>query len=152
MDNNQFVPQKNNKKIFSIVGLVCSCVGLLLTILFSIITCSRGYDASCKKLYGQKVFSYKLHMSLWVIGVIIAVIIAIVGIVLSILSIEKGSKLSKMVIISIVAGAFAIVYAMFTNVTICSYNCSLNSNKSMKEASEYMNDISSDYSDYFDFD
>lgn len=161
MDNNQFNkfnPQgsNGNKKLFSLIGLICSCAGLVLTILFSIITCSRGYAASCTKVYGKKVFSYKLQLSLFIIGVVIAVIIAIVGIVFSILSIEKGTKISKVVMISVAAGAFAVIYALFSNATICSYNCSINSNEDMKtaakaiESAKKMEDSISDLSDYYD--
>lgn len=160
MDNNQFNqfnqfnPQgsNGNKKIFSMIGLACSCFGFLLTLIFSIVTCSRGYAASCEKFMGKKIFSFKLQLSLAIIGVVIGVLIAIAGIVLSILSIEKGTKISKIVIVSVAAGAFAIIYALFSNVTICSYNCSVNGNKEMKEANkqfEEMMDYTSGLKDSF---
>lgn len=65
-------------------------------------------------------------MSLWLIGVIIAALIAIAGLVFTILSLEKGQKLSKFAMVSIILAAVAIVYAIIPNATICSYNCMLN--------------------------
>lgn len=122
MDNNQFnqtsMPSISTKKIFEYVGLGCSALGCLLAIIFSIVTCSRGGAAS----YGKSRFK----MSLWIIGVVIAAIIAIAGLVLTILSLEKGQKLSKIAMVSIILAAVAIVYAIIPNATICSYNCMLN--------------------------
>ena len=144
MDNNQFNqfnPQNSNgtKQLFKWIGLGCSSLGFLLTFIFSIVTCSRGG----KKFESAIEEKEKIGMSLAIIGVIIGVIIAIAGIVLSILSIEKGTKLNKIVMVSIAVGAFALLYAVFTNATICSYNCSLNNNKFMKL---YRGEI--DYSDF----
>lgn len=122
MDNNQFnqtpMTSASTKKIFEYVGLGCSALGCLLTFIFSIVTCSRG-----GAVYWNK---HKFKMSLWLIGVVIAVIIAIAGLVLTILSMEKGQKLSKLAMISIILAAVAIVYAIIPNATICTYNCMLN--------------------------
>lgn len=122
MDNNQFnsepAASMSTKKIFEYVGLGCSCLGCLLTIIFSIVTCSRGGAV----FWDEKEFG----MSKWIIGVIIAVIIAIAGLVLSILSMEKGQKMSKLVMVSIIVSVVAIIYAIIPNGTICSYNCILN--------------------------
>lgn len=119
MDNNQFYSGQNQtKKIFQWVGFGCSCLGCLLTVIFSIVTCARGGSVLEHK--------DKFAMSLWIIGVIIAVIISIAGIVLSILSIEKGTKINKIVIISLIVAFVAIIWAILPNATICSYNCVLN--------------------------
>ena len=43
MDNNQFNPvKKSTKDIFKWIGLGCPSLGCLLTVIFSIVTCSRG--------------------------------------------------------------------------------------------------------------
>lgn len=122
MDNNQFnqtsMPSISTKKIFEYVGLGCSALGCLLTFIFSIVTCSRG-----GAVYWDK---HKFKMSLWLIGVIISALIAIAGLVFTILSLEKGQKLSKLAMVSIILAAVAIVYAIIPNATICSYNCMLN--------------------------
>ncbi len=122
MDNNQFnsqaVTPTSTKKIFELVGLGCSALGCLLTIIFSIVTCSRG---------GAVFFDEgEFGMSKWIIGVIIAAIIAVAGLVFSILSIEKGKKLSKFTVIAIIVAAVAIIWAIIPNATICAYNCVLN--------------------------
>lgn len=124
MDNNQFNPMggagsSSTKKLFEYIGLACSALGCLLVFIFSIITCSRGFAASFAE-------DFKLTMSKWIIGVIIAAVVAVAGAVLSILSIEKGKKLSKLVIISLILAGIAIVYAIIPNATICAYNCVLN--------------------------
>lgn len=122
MDNNQFnmpeVGPMSNKKLFEYIGLGCSALGCLLTVIFSIVTCSRGGAAT----FGDGEFT----MSKWIIGVIIAAIIAVAGLVFSILSIEKGKKLSKITLIAIAVAAVAIIYAIIPNATICAYNCVLN--------------------------
>ncbi|MBQ3544977.1 MAG: hypothetical protein IJA34_08340 [Lachnospiraceae bacterium] len=133
MDNNQFnqfKPAKpnGNKELFKWIGLGCSGFGFLLTFIFSIVTCSRAgvkFEQAIEE--GEKI-----KVSLAIIGVIIGVLIAIAGVVLSILSIEKGSKIDKIVLVAIAVGAFAVVYAIFSNATICGYNCSLNNNKYME--------------------
>lgn len=121
MDNNQFnqfnSQPMSTKKIFEYAGLGCSCLGCLLTVIFSIVTCSRSPKVSINSDF---------QMSNWIIGVIIAVIIAIVGLVLSILSMEKGQKMSKLTMISIIVAAVAIVWAIIPNATLCGYNCVLN--------------------------
>lgn len=124
MDNNQFNSQAgapaSTKKIFEYVGLGCSALGCVLTIIFSIVTCSRGGAATFGSSDGD------FTMSKWIIGVIIAAIIAIAGLVFSILSIEKGKKLSKLTMIALIVAAVAIIYAIIPNATICAYNCVLN--------------------------
>lgn len=144
MDNNQFnqfkpVSPNGNKELFKWIGLGCSGFGFLLIFIFSVVTCIRG---------GVKIEDIqedgKIHMSLAVIGVIIGVLIVITGIVFSILSIEKGATVSKIVIVSVAVGAFALLYAVFSNATICSYNCSLNNGKFLKAYREQINSFDMD--------
>lgn len=129
MDNNQFSPQGagSSKKVLSYIGLGCSCFGFLLTMIFSIVTCSRGKAAVKKSFFGaKKAGDVKFATSLFIIGAIIGVIIAIVGVVLSILSMDRNSKMSAIVLVSIAVGAFAILYGVVSNATICGYNCVIN--------------------------
>lgn len=138
MDNNQFNQFKptganGTKDLFKWIGLGCSGLGFLLTFIFSIVTCSRAgvkFEQAIEE--GEKI-----KVSLAIIGVIIGVLIAIAGVVLSILSIEKGAKINKIVMVAIAVGAFAIIYAIFSNATICGYNCSLNNNEYMKLYREF---------------
>lgn len=109
-----------DKKLFELIALGCSCLGCLLSFIFTIVTCSRGPKASFSKN------SDGYTMSLWIIGVIIAAIIAIAGIVFAILSKEKEQKLGMMAMIAIAVSAVALIFAIIPNVTICSYNCCLN--------------------------
>lgn len=139
MDNNQFNSQggSSGKKVLGFIGLGCSSLGCLLTLIFTIVTCSRGYNAS-RKMYG---FPYKMKMSKWVIAVIFALLISIAGVVLSILSIERGTQMSKIALIAVIVGSVAILYGVFSTATICGYNCSYNN-----EIEEQMKGVSS----YFD--
>lgn len=149
MDNNQFNQFKQaspngKKELFKWIGLGCSGFGFLLTFIFSIVTCSRAgvkFEQAIEE--GEKI-----KVSLAIIGVIIGLLIAIAGVVLSILSIEKGSKIDKIVMVAIAVGAFAIVYAIFSNATICGYNCSLNSNKELKAYRELVSG-NFDFSDFY---
>ena len=123
MDNNQFYPAKNStKELFKWIGLGCSSLGCLLTVIFSIVTCSSGNA----KLTDAIKKDGDLKMSLAIIGVIIGALIAIAGLVLSILSIEKGTKINKIVMISVIVAVVAIIWAIIPNATICGYNCVIN--------------------------
>ncbi|MBQ3544976.1 MAG: hypothetical protein IJA34_08335 [Lachnospiraceae bacterium] len=122
MDNNQFNPvKKSTKDIFKWIGLGCSSLGCLLTVIFSIVTCSRG-NAKLTDAFSDD----KLKMSLTIIGVIFGLLIAIAGLVFSILSIEKGEKINKIVMISVIVAVVAIVWGIIPNATICGYNCMIN--------------------------
>src|SRR5574344_1974677 len=125
MDNNQFnqfnqanpqTPNMSTKKIFEFVGFGCACLGFVLSVIFTIVTCARGPKAS----------GIHMKMSLWIIGVIIAGCIAVAGLVFSILSKEKGQKLGKIPSIAVIVATAALLFAIIPNVTICSYNCSWN--------------------------
>lgn len=133
MDNNQFnqfnqsnplggVPM-SQKKMFEYIGLGCSCLGFLLTFIFTIVTCSRGAEVAKSNFSRWK---FEFGMSKWIIAVIIGVIIAIAGLVFSILSKEQGANLSKISMIAILVACATIIFAIFTNATICSYNCTMN--------------------------
>ena len=122
MDSNQFYPGKSStKKVFEWLGFGLSCGGCFLTVLFSIITCSRGGKIFMKK--GE------LKLSLFIIGVIIGALIAVAGLVFSILSIEKGTTIagiSKITMVSLIVACVAVFWAIVPNATICGYNCVVN--------------------------
>ena len=108
-----------NKNILDYVGLGCSSLGLLMVFIFNIITCSRG-DEVLKD-------DFKFGMSLWIIAVIFGAIIAVAGGVLSFLAAGSVRNLSMIGKISIIVAAVALFLAIVPNVTICSYNCRLQS-------------------------
>lgn len=122
MDNNQFYPgASSTKKLFQWLGFGLSCGGCFLTVLFSIITCSRG-----GKIFRKE---GELKLSLFIIGVVIGAVLAIAGLVFSILSLERGTRLadmSKITMVSMIVACVAIVWAIIPNATICGYNCVLN--------------------------
>lgn len=128
MDNNQFNPvKKSTKELFKWIGLGCSGFGCLLTVIFSIFTCSSGGDKFTDAM--KDAFTgddFKIKMSLAIIGVVFGLLIAIAGLVLSILSIEKGEKINKIVMISVIVAVVAIMWAIIPNATICGYNCMIN--------------------------
>lgn len=124
-DNNQFGAGNNQmKKIFQWAGLGCSCFGWFLTVIFSIITCARGGAV----LEGRE----KFGISLWVIGAILGAIIAVVGLILSVLSIEKGTKINKFVIVSVIVAVLTVLWVLIPNTTLCSYSCMLNDKLNLK--------------------
>lgn len=129
MDNNQFNqfnPVKGNnstKTLFSYIGLGCSVLGTLLSIIFSIVTCARGRAAVEKR----GTFKKPMVVSYAWIGILIGLIICIAGVVLLILSIERGVQMSKITMIGIIVACTGLVYGFLTLTTICSYTCSFNS-------------------------
>lgn len=148
MDNNQFnqfnqsnpqtgAPMPKNQ-LFEYIGLGCSCLGALLTVIFSIVTCSRSAVVAEENL---SKFKMEFGMSLWVIGVVIAGLITVAGIVFTILAKEKGANLSKLGTIALLVAVAAIIFAIFTNATICSYNCAMNNEfeDMYKGLSSYLN-------------
>ncbi len=147
MDNNQFNnfnqnnPQSgtiSTKKLLEYIGAGCSFLGAVLTFIFSIVTCSRGGTASADRATTKHILS----MSYAWIGVMIGIIICIAGIVLLIISKEKEAGLSKLALIAMIVAVVAAVYAILVHVTICSYNCSINS---------YYYDKMKSFSSYFDY-
>lgn len=148
MDNNQFnqFNQGNplggapmsQKKMFEYIGLGCSCLGFLLTFVFTIVTCSRGAEVA-RSNFSR--FKLEFGMSKWVFAVVFGVLVAIAGLVFSILSKEQGANLSKMSMIAVLVACVTIIFAIFTNVTICSYNCTMNN--------ELENQFKNAFSSYF---
>lgn len=169
MEYNQFNPQNNqfnpsmgrpsggSNGILKWIGLGCSAFGTLLTVIFTIITCSRGYAASAfGKMYSSKRSIQKagqkmaednkiLGLSLFWIGALIGMIIAIVGLVLTILSKEKGAQLDKLAMVGVAVAAAGILYGLISISTMCSYGCSYNCSYE-----DRMDELKSDYDDDWD--
>lgn len=127
MDNNfnQSNPQSGSistKKLLEYIGAGCSFLGAVISIICSIITCSRGAAAS----EDRATMKHSLVMSRVWIGVLVGILICIAGIVLLILSKEKEAQLSKLALIALIVAVVVVVYAILVHVTICSYNCSIN--------------------------
>ena len=140
----QKAPKKPlNVNLMEIIALVASGFGTFLAVLGSILTCScsasKSYSYSRYKEAmkdwandGYKgSFDYDIHkMSFVVILAILGVIIAAVGVALAVLALKKKDaavKAGKMAYIAIAVGAFGIIYGILPMLTICGYNCALDS-------------------------
>jgi|GEM_PF-4194873 len=115
---------EGTRKILSIIAIACSCLGTLLTIVFTSVCCGRGKAMLMKAVEDS---DGEIKGSLAIIGVIIGVVFCIAGLVLAILSMDRNEKVSKIVIIALVVAFVGIVYGIIPNVTMCAYRCSLNS-------------------------
>ncbi len=123
-----------NKKVFELVGFICSCAGCALTMLFSIITCARGTALTEKMIENIEKSQLKISVSLAMIGVIVGLIAAIVGLVFSILSIDRQAGvagISKFTIAALAVACFTLFYGIITTTTICGYTCKINDSLSV---------------------
>ncbi len=126
-------PSNTNTK--ELLALILSGVGAIMAVLGSILTCScsasKTWDAD--ELVGTfySVFSGSIHStSAVMIVAILGAIVAAAGIVLGILAIKDKNatvKAGKMAYIAIAVGVFGVMYGILPVLTICGYNCSLNS-------------------------
>lgn len=132
----QQAPKKpSNINVMGLIALICSSVGLLMTVVGSILTCScsasKSYDAESTIEMKKLMIEGNHSMSLVMILAIVGAVIAIVGVVFGILAIkDKKStvKAGKMAYIAIAVGVFAVMYGILPVITICGYNCSLDAN------------------------
>ena len=106
------------KKIFEIVGISCAGVGLLLSFIFTFLSCSFSAKNIVKGDYNG---------SLMFIAVAVGAVIAIAGAVFAFLSMTKGEKMSIMVLITFGLVAATIIFATIPHITLCAYNCSIES-------------------------
>lgn len=142
----QQAPKKpSNINIKELVALICSGVGTLLAVLGSIFTCScsasKTYDAddmmnnvlgSLNSLLGGSSSGTLIDHSTSAVMIIalIGAVIAVVGVVFGILAIKDKNatvKAGKMSYIAIAVGVFGFMYGVLPVLTICGYNCSLDS-------------------------
>lgn len=113
-----------NFNLFELLSICLSGVGMLMVFLGSIFTCT----CSAKKTFEG--YSASFTMSPVFVVSIFGILFAAAGVVLAILAIKdtKSAKKAGMIAkIAFVLGVFAIVYGIIPIVTICGYNCSLNS-------------------------
>ena len=142
----QQAPKKpSNINIKELVALICSGVGTLLAVLGSIFTCScsasKTYDAddmmnnvlgSLNSLLGGSSSGTLVDHSTSAVMImaLIGAVIAAVGVVFGILAIKDKNatvKAGKMSYIAIAVGVFGFMYGVLPVLTICGYNCSLDS-------------------------
>ena len=142
----QQAPKKpSNINIKELLALICSGVGTLLAVLGSIFTCScsasKTYDAdnmvnnvlgSLNSLLGGSSSGTLIDHSTSAVMImaLIGAVIAAVGVVFGILAIKDKNatvKAGKMSYIAIAVGVFGFMYGVLPVLTICGYNCSLDS-------------------------
>ena len=133
----QPVPKKpSNINTTELLALILSSVGAFMAILGSIMTCSCSASKTMTITNIMKNSSDgKIHSAsavLWV--AIIGALIAAAGVVLAIMALKKKDaavKAGKLSYIAMAVGAFGVVYGILPVLTICGYNCSLNSKVKM---------------------
>ena len=134
----QPVPKKpSTVNMTEIIALILSCVGALMAVIGSIMTCSCSASKSLsferyKEWYkdGAK-GDYDVHKaSLVLIVAIIGAVIAAVGMVMAIIALKQKDaaiKAGKLSYVALAVGAFGVIYGILPVLTICGYNCSLDS-------------------------
>ena len=127
--------QPSNKNMKEFIALICSGAGAFLAVLGSILTCScsasKTYDTddivgSAMSILGGDMHSTSAVMIVALLGAVVAA----VGVVFGILAIKDKNatvKAGKMAYIAVAVGAFGVMYGILPVLTICGYNCSLNS-------------------------
>ena len=124
--------QPSNINIMELVALICSAVGLFMSVLGTLLYCSCSADATFES--GSTGYTNSAVMIVAILGVLIAV----AGVVCAIIIIKKeGEKAGKMAYIAAAVGVFAIIYGIIPTLTICGYNCSLNSAKDEMATIDY---------------
>ena len=132
----QAAPKKPlNVNLMEIIALLASGVGAFMAVLGSMLTCSCSasktwdYPDTMRDIYKG---DYSVHsLSLIVIFAIFGAIISAVGVALAIVALKKKDaavKAGKLAYVAIAVGAFGVIYGILPMLTICGYNCSLNSN------------------------
>ena len=129
----QPMPKKpSNINTTELLALILSSVGAFMAILGSIMTCScsasKSMDIANIMLHSSDGKAHRASAVLWV--AIIGALIAAAGVVLAIMALKKKDaavKAGKLSYIAMAVGAFGVVYGILPVLTICGYNCSLNS-------------------------
>ena len=116
--------QPSNMSVMALIAIICSGVGLLMSVLGTLFYCSCSASATFES--GSDGYTNSAVMIVAILGVLVAV----AGVVCAILAIKKdGEKAGKMAYIAAAVGVFAVLYGIIPTLTICGYNCSLNSAK-----------------------
>ena len=106
-----------------LLAFICSVAGAFFAILGATLTCS------CSASKTAKADEYTL--SAVFIVAIFAAMAAAAGVVLAIMALKEKDaavKAGKLSYIAIAVGVFGVLYALIPTITICGYNCSLQSN------------------------
>ena len=127
--------QPSTTNTTEMLALICSAVGAIMAIIGSIFTCScsasKSWDVETLTGLSSLVKSTSIHSTSWVCLVaIFGAVIAAVGVVLAIVALKKKDapvKAGKIAYVAIAVGAFGVMYGILPVLTICGYNCSLNS-------------------------
>lgn len=121
----QPVPKKPlNINIMELVAIICSGVGLLMAVIGTLCYCSCSASATFEK--GSDGYTNSAVMIVAILGVIVA----LVGVVFAILALKKTDapvKAGKLAYVAAAVGIFAVLYGIIPTITICGYNCSLQS-------------------------
>lgn len=139
MDNNFNQQQKpSGINTMELLALICSAVGTVMAIVGSALTCScsasKTWDAksfmssALSSLTGSSSGMHK--MSAVCILAIVGAIIAAAGVVLAIVALKQKNttvKAGKLAYVAVAVGVFGFMYGLLPVLTICGYNCSLNS-------------------------
>lgn len=132
----QQAPKKpSNTNTKELLALILSAVGTVMAVLGSILTCScsatKTWDADDVLSMGMNVLSGDVHStSAVMIVAILGAIVAGVGLVFGVLAIKDKNatvKAGKMAYIAVALGVFGVMYGILPVLTICGYNCSLDS-------------------------
>ncbi len=141
----QQAPKKpSNTNTKELLALILSGVGALMAVIGSILTCScsasKTYDAenmmgsvmgSLGTILGGSAEMDIHSTSAVMIVALIGAIVAAVGVVFGVLAIKDKNatvKAGKMAYIAMAVGVFGLMYGLLPVLTICGYNCSLDSN------------------------
>ena len=115
-----------------LIGLIISSIALLTAFIGSIFVCTCSADKSfdilsrAERMASDGKDYSVMATSLVVILTLVAAVVAVGGILLSIAAYKKNSK-SKLNIIGLALGVFALLYALVPTLVVCGYNCSINS-------------------------
>lgn len=124
--NNMYQQQFGQKppkfNTLEAISIICSAVGFLMVFFGTIFTCT----CSAEKVYEDGEYGLSLIFILTILGIIVAA----AGIVLAIMALKQQNaavKAGKLAKISAVLGVAAVVFGALPLITMCGYNCSLNS-------------------------
>ena len=121
----QPVPKKpSNRNMLELIAFICAAAGAVMSILGATLTCS----CSASKTFSENSEGYSL--SAVFILTIFGVLVAAAGVVLAIMALKKNDaaiKAGKLAYVAIAIGTFAVFYGLINTITICGYNCSLQS-------------------------
>lgn len=133
----QPVPKKpSNVNTTELIALILSSVGTLMAVIGSIMTCS----CSASKSLGSNIIAAamsggKLHRTHGVMFVaILGAFVAAAGVFMAIMALKQKDaaiKAGKLSYIAMAVGVFGVIYGILPVLTICGYNCSLNSKMKM---------------------